>query len=205
MVTKVYNTFSFEIEPRWDEVKEEKLDFSHWGSEAFYNTYFKMCFVKNKGIYVAMRTDETSLRKVCTKTDDPVYEDSCMEFFIAPIEGNDNYINFEISASGAYLSEFGASKIDRVFIKELTDFVPKITVKENSDGWSTELFVPCELISDIFKVKFDASASTVKGNFYKCGDKTQKVHYSSYNEMTTLPPGFHNPGCFATLCIIEGN
>ncbi len=205
MLTKTYNTFTFNDEPMWEEVTEEKLTFSHWDSEVQYNTFFKMCFVKDKGIFLKMRTDETVLRKVCLKTDEPVYEDSCMEFFIAPIEGEEGYINFEMNPNGVYLSQFGKGKFDRVFLKEITTYVPTVTAKETGDGWSLELFVPCELISDVFKTDFDASECIIKGNFYKCGDKTEKVHYTSFNEMTTLPPGFHNPSRFALICVKERN
>ncbi len=203
MITKTYNTFTFQNEPIWDEVPEEKLAFSHWGSEVHYNTYFKMCFVKNKGIFVKMRTDETQLALQYSKRDEPVYEDSCMEFFISPVEGENEYINFEMNALGTYLTEFGAGKKDRVFLKEITDYVPLVTAKIYSNGWSVELFVPCELVSDVFKTNFTADECIIKGNFYKCGDKTQKVHYSSYNEMTTLPPGFHNPERFAVISVKE--
>lgn len=201
MISKKYETFSFENVPEWDLVPEEKLEFSHWGSEADYDTYFKMCFLKNKGIFVRMRSSETNLRSICLNTDEPVYEDSCMEFFICAVEGRQEYINFEINPRGVYLSEFGKNKADRVFLKTLTDKVPVIHTEVNDEGWSLELFVSCELISEVYKVNFTAEECTIKGNFYKCGDKTQKVHYQSYNEMSDLPPGFHNPERFARISV----
>lgn len=199
MVTEKYVTFSFENEPSWDDVPKGRLSFAHWGSEAEYDTSFQMCFVKNKGIFVKMQSAENHLRRTAVKRDDPVYEDSCMEFFICAVEGRQEYINFEMNPDGVYLSEFGKSKADRVFLKTLTDKEPVIDTKICDDGWSLELFVPCELISEAYGVSFTADECTVKGNFYKCGDKTQKIHYLSFNEMSTLPPGFHNPERFAYI------
>lgn len=200
---KVYNTYSFSGEINWDEVAEERLEFSNWSSAVHYNTYFRMCFKKNEGIYLKMRTDEAELRAVCTKRDEPVWQDSCMEFFICAVEGRDEYINFEMNSNGAYLTEFGKGKTDRVYLKTLTKIRPQVSTNVNGDGWSLELFVPCELISEAYNTLFDAGACRIKGNFYKCGDETKRVHYGSYSQMTTLPPGFHNPACFAEIIITE--
>ena len=52
-----YSTFVFEKEPLWDEVPEKGLDFSNWDSKIHYDTFFRMCFVKNKGIYLRMPTN----------------------------------------------------------------------------------------------------------------------------------------------------
>lgn len=201
MITEKYETFSFRDEPKWEEVPEGKLMFSHWSSEAEYDTRFKMCFVKEKGIYLRMYTDEKNLRAVGVKRDDPVYEDSCMEFFICAVEGREEYINFEMNPNGAFLSEFGKNKKDRVFLKTLTDIEPVIHTKITDEGWSAELFIPCELIAEAYGEVFDADECLLKGNFYKCGDKTYKIHYLSYNEMSTLPPGFHNPERFACIAV----
>ncbi len=199
----VYNTFSFSGEIDWSVVPEEKLCFSNWNSETEYNTYFKMCFKKNSGIYVRMRTDETELRSEYTHRDDPVWQDSCMEFFVCAVEGRQEYINFEMNSNGAYLTEFGSGKADRVFLKTMTSTEPEISAKVDSDGWAVELFVPCKLISEAYGTEFVAGECSIKGNFYKCGDETAKVHYGSFTQMTTLPPGFHNPDCFALINIIE--
>ncbi len=201
MKTKVYSTFAFDGEPLWDKVPEGSLDFSHWDAPAHYNTCFQMCFVKNRGIFLRMHTDETAIRMECTSTDEAVYEDSCMEFFVAPLEGREEYINFEMNPRGVYLSEYGKGKQDRVYLKTLTDKTPVITAKSDDKGWSLELFVPCLLISEAYGVPFTAEKCRIKGNFYKCGDKTEKLHYDAYNEMTTLPPGFHNPFRFAEIIV----
>ena len=41
--------------------------------------------------------------------------------------------------------------------------------------------------------------TTVKANFYKCGDDCDVPHYLAFSPVTTLPPGFHNPECFAVF------
>lgn len=198
-----YETYTFDSFPVWDEVKEGSLDFSNWDSETHYNTFFKMCFVKNKGIFLKMRTDETKLRCVNTKRDESIWEDSCMEFFICPFENRREYLNFEMNPLGAYLCQYGKERENRVFVKNLTSVEAEIRTETSENGWSLELFIPVKMISEIFGESFRAQACILKGNFYKCGDLTEKVHYDSFSKMTTLPPGFHNPDCFAEIIISE--
>lgn len=200
---KQYNTYSFIDKINWQAVPEEKLSYFLWDSAAEYKVYFKMCFLKNKGIYLKMSCDETDFRAVGRKRDDRVWEDSCMELFICPIETRQEYLNFEINCDGVYLSQFGAARENRTFIKEITSFEPTIKTQKNSDGWRLELFIPCELISEVFKEEFTAGASSIKGNFTKCGDLTKYPHYGSFSELGALTLGFHNPQCFAKINIDE--
>lgn len=200
---KEYTSLTFENEPSWDEVSRGELEFSNWDSEIHYDTYFKMCFVKEKGIYLRMHTNETKLRAVSTGRDGRVWEDSCMEFFICPFAHRREYLNFEMTPVGAWLCQFGSSRENRVFLKSLTDREVSLETKVTSDGWSLELFVPCELISEAFGESFTAGECTLRGNFYKCGDLTAEPHYDSFAKMTTLPPGFHNPECFGQIIIRE--
>ena len=196
---KEYNTFAFEDKINWQKVPELKLCHTLWDSAAEYDVFFKMCFLKNKGVALRMRCNETMLRAQSKVRDDRVWEDSCMEMFICPIPGREEYINFEINCKGVYLSQFGATRENRVFIKELTDIEPDVITEITAEGWSLELFVPCDLISDVYGERFSADNCNIKGNFTKCGDLTEYPHYISFSELTTLDFGFHNPQYFSTI------
>ncbi len=198
-----YTVNLFRDAPLWSEVKEEKLGYSNWDSQVKYNTFFKICLVKNKGFFIKMKTNETDLRMVCSGRDESVWEDSCMEFFIKPFNDRGEYLNFEMNPKGAYLCAFGVNRDNRVFIKDLTAKAPTIKTEISALGWELELFIPFELINEVYSKEFDCSSEFFTANFYKCGDKTKKVHYDSYCEMTTLPPGFHNPECFGVFEIKE--
>lgn len=200
---KVYNTYSFENEINWQEVPEEKIGNFLWDSAAEYNVYFKMCFLKGEGIALRMRCDETQLRAEGKVRDDRVWEDSCMEMFLCPFEHRDEYVNFEINCKGVYLSQFGLTRENRVFIKELTDIEADVKTDITPEGWSLEAFVPCRLISEVFGEEFAADKCSIKGNFTKCGDLTVNPHYESFARLSTLDFGFHNPGLFAKINISE--
>ncbi len=203
-----YNTYAFKGEIDWDIVPEEKLECWHWEETLEKtirpNTYFKMCFLENVGIFARMRTDETNLRRVNTTPDSPVWEDSAMEFFFIPVESRQEYFNLEFNSNGAYLCHVGvAKKPKRKDISEFSKEVPVITPTVTKDGWSAEVFVPCKLVNEVLGENFEAKASEIRGNFYKCGDLTQIPHFGSYAPVAEQYPGFHNPICFANISIKE--
>ncbi len=201
---KTYKTFSFSEKPDWEKVPEGEIAFYNWGSEAEYKTTFKLCLAEKKGIFLRMKTDEKNLRAVCENTDENIWEDSCMEFFLKPFPYKEDYINFEMNSKGAYLSEVGpGGRPKRRFLKDITPLKPELTSEVTTEGWSLQLFVPAELISAAFGEEFEAGECLMKGNFYKCGDLTEKPHYGSFSETTTLPPGFHNPECFADIIVTK--
>lgn len=201
---KTYNTLCFKNTYDFNAVTAGKVDFFNWeNASSSYRpqTEFKLCFVENDGIYVKMKTDEKNLRITCKGRDENCWEDSCMEFFFMPFSLEDGYINFEINPAGAYLSAYGKDRNNRIFLKDITDISPNIECQITDSGWQLNLFIPCKLIEEVFKKDFAASSGTYKGNFFKCGDKTQKPHYGSFSPMGTLPPGFHNPPLFANISV----
>jgi hypothetical protein len=41
----------------------------------------------------------------------------------------------------------------------------------------------------------------MKGNFYKCGDKTPVPHYAAFFPAGQAALGFHNPSCFGKIIL----
>lgn len=205
---KTYSTFCFEKEPDWAAVPVADINCFNWEKElgVFYRpeSHFQMCFVKEKGVWVKMNSKENNIRRVCHRRDENVYEDSCLEFFFKPFTHRDEYVNFEINLNCAYLSQFGKSRENRKFIKELTNLEPQIKTGIIARKWSVELFLPCDLISEIYSEKFNAFPGIYYGNFYKCGDKTIFPHYGSYSPMGDVNKGFHDPNLFAKLIVEKG-
>ena len=204
---KTYKTYCFGDEILTEAVPTGNVDFFNWEEENPYRpeTTFQMFLKENKGIFVNMKTNEKNLRTECEGRDGPCWEDSCMEFFFQPFSQEEGYMNFEITPKGAYLSAYGKARENRVFLKEITDIAPEVNCKITENGWELSLFIPCSLIKDVFKKEFTASEGTYRGNFFKCGDKTEKPHYGSFSPMGSLPPGFHNPPLFATFIVNNYN
>lgn len=159
--------------------------------------------LENKGIHAVLKSFEQNVRCECTKRDDPVYTDSCLELFLMPIKGDKRYINIEANKNGVFLSQIGTSRNDRIFTKEITDAQPVVVPlkAENGDrkSWGVDIFLPNEFISQVYQTNFAVCETVMKGNFYKCGDLTEYPHYGSYFPIKTEKPDFHRPEFFGEI------
>ncbi len=111
----------------------------------------------------------------------PVFEDSCVEFFIALEDGS--YYNFEFNCIGTLLAGYGKNKHQRksIDISLLNQILIKTSIGRNTIkvvnrelAWSLNIAIPIEVFqySDLDSF-FD---KTVRCNFYKCGDKLPEPH-----------------------------
>ena len=203
-MSTVYQSFTFASAPIWDRVPVGAIDHYHWETNAPYRpqSFFQLCFVKNKGVFARLWSNETQIRTVCTKRDDPVWEDSCLECFLQPVPGG-GYLNVEMTPRGVFLAQWGKGRDDRVFTRTLTALSPVVSPLPRNDGWGVELFVPCELLSVLAEAPFHAGTGQYRFCCFKCGDKTARPHFASFAPMGGNPPGFHNPAHFAILEIRE--
>ena len=203
-MTKEYKTVCFENEIDWEKVPVGKIDCFQWESDPPFRpeSSFQMCFLKGKGVFVRMNSNEKELRKLCTKRDERIWEDSCLEFFFSP-EEDAGYLNTEMNPNGAFLTQVGKERENRRFLKQLTLVSPEVTAHSDENGWGVELFLPCALFEEAFGVPFAAAPGVFRGNFFKCGDKTKTPHYGSFSPMGSISLGFHNPSLFATITVKE--
>ncbi len=204
MELKVYNKLCFyDGFEGFDKVCFHRLTNYHWESDPPYrpNTYFKMGVV-GEALVAKLQCYEENPKAIYTERDAPMYKDSCLEFFVAPLEDREEYINVEMNSKGAFLCEFGKGKYDRVFLKTLTDASPIVEAFKGEDMqgafWGVTVKLTKAFLSEVYKTE-KIDFTTVKANFYKCGDDCEIPHYLAYSPVTTLPPGFHNPECFAVF------
>lgn len=206
-VFMAYRSSIFFDFPHWEDVPLGKIDSFHWENENPFRpaSYAQLCGVLHKGLYARLWSYEENPRCVNTKRDEPVYEDSCLEFFLQPVSENPAYINFEMNCNGVYLSQYGEKRENRVFLKEFCSLEPTIScfqVTENGKAaWGVEIFLSEALISEIYKTDYALSPCEFSGNFYKCGDKTPKPHYGAMFPAGSMQLGFHNPSCFGKFIL----
>ena len=166
-------------------------------------SYAAVFAVEDDGIHAVLWSFEEDILCNCTKRDDPVYTDSCLEVFLMPVEGDDRYINFEVNKSGVYLSEIGTCRNDRVFIKSLTDLEPVIETMEIAENgktaWGYEIIIPERLISELYGIDYRVVESKIKGNFYKCAELSKNPHFGSFFPIKTEKPDFHRPEFFGVI------
>ena len=130
------------------------------------------------------------------------YQDSCLEFFICPMDGDLRYFNFEFSASGCLLLGFGSMeyRFRQVPSEEQKQELFAPVIQMRPDGWDLYFQIPCDFIRQYFPDFQAVSGKTVRANFYKCGDLTPKPHYLAWNMITRKGMHlFHTPAEFGRL------
>jgi len=150
-------------------------------------------------LYYQVKND--FVRAVCRKDQEPVWQDSCVEFFIRQ---GDIYRNFELNCLGVCLSAFGPDRHSRQSLDALSmeRIVRYSSLKsenlpsgETPSDWSITVGIPLDLIG----LK---AGSRFMANFYKCGDTTKVPHYLSWNNISTSSPDFHQPDFFGSVELV---
>ena len=191
-----------------DELKNSsfyELDSYHWEENPPYRpkTYANIGVV-NGSLCAVLKCYESNPKADCINRDAPIYTDSCLEFFVAPVSDRAEYINVECNSKGVFLCEFGEGKYNRLLTASVTQLSPLIESFKGEDDkgayWGVCVTLTRSFVSDMYKISADKiDFKSIRLNFYKCGDGCAVAHYLAFSPVTTLPPGFHNPDCFATF------
>ncbi len=165
-----------------------------------------------EGIFGIFRVEDRYVRCVRTRFAEPVYKDSCVEFFVKPKTGK-GYFNFEFNCGGALLCSY-ITNPERT-VEGFRDFVriseedgklvvvghslPKVVEPEITDvvTWTLEFFIPLSLIEKYAGKLGDISGQEWMANFYKCGDETSHPHWASWQPVQEL--NFHMPQSFGII------
>jgi len=160
-----------------------------------------------QNLYVRFDVFEAKIRVRFTRFQDPVYKDSCVEFFVDPFpEKKVGYINFETSALGAMLVAIGPDRSRRTPIpqSDLEGFEIVTSVKRPVSGyhgaefWTLAYKLPLSLFEKHYGSKIMAG-HVARANFYKCGDETEIPHYGAWSPVRSPQPDFHRPEFFGRL------
>jgi hypothetical protein len=157
-------------------------------------------------LYLLFDVCEDAVRAVNTAFHSPVYQDSCVEFFVQR-PGQPVYRNFEFNCIGTVLAAVRESR---------TSFHYLPREAEETIGIHTSLpreplvrNTPCrwQLLTEIPFVLLDIPESqpvgiTLRANFYKCGDETPTPHFLSWNPVQTEQPDFHRPEYFGEIVFV---
>ncbi len=192
-ITKSNHIITDMHDPVWDKAQTAEVICENWKIEGCYKppyTTAKLMY-SELGLHVKMTTNEKNLRAVEAKQNGPICEDSCMEFFIRPNENDPRYINFEINPTAVpYISV----RYDRYKYEFLPDKAEAfgIVSEVTPTLWTLFYTIPFEVIDRIF----GSHTNKMYGNFYKCGDKTERMHYASYYPIHDERADFHLPETF---------
>ena len=180
------------------------IDVYNWGGDYRPYAWGKLCYIRDQGFGVELYAQEKNPLAVHTGPNPAVCQDSCLEFFAAFDSSRPQlYLNCEANANGALLCCWGTNVHPRPTVIELGAEHPKADVFFTEEGWGYRLFLPLSLFKQVCGVDHFSAGDTIRGSFYKCGDKTAHPHFGSYTNISFERPNFHLPDTFADMVIVD--
>ncbi len=188
--------------------KEQKhaIDNLLWSDTGYFpSVNFSIAHVEN-GVALKYFVEEQYTQATYKAVNDPVYKDSCVEFFIS-FADDQNYYNLEFNALGTALVGFGKDRNGRVAIPD--DKVSGIKSLSNinwardSAGfntWELTLLIPFDVF--IYHDIKTLNGIISRANFFKCGDDLPEPHFISWSNIDSPVPDFHLSQFFGTIKFI---
>lgn len=194
-------------EINWSTLPVARIDNYKWLDGYTPEAMAQLAYIEGDGFVLRMQCAEKSPLCRFRQYGDPVYTDSCLEFF-ADYTGDGRYVNMEMNACGTLLSCVGAGRGNRTPIKELCDDqIFPVSSRIDNDTWTVTALIPLTMLADIYGIPTAefaeklVSGYTFHGNFYKCGDETPIPHYGMWSPVGTENPDFHRPEFFGELVL----
>lgn len=187
--------------PDWDAVESLELSNHLWLESSHISATAKICYDPS-AIYVRMVANEPEVRAEHTDPLSAVCEDSCMEFFFCPVPNDDRYINFEINPNACTCIGVGYGRADRIrLIPKKEDILFDKQARLTPTGWETTYKIPLTFLQSLFPNCVLESGIVLRANCFKCGDKTVKPHYLSWNYVDHPTPDFHRSCDFGVMVL----
>ncbi len=186
--------------PMSDAVPEAVIDTYKWLDNGYAPVASARLSVMGDTLFVRLRAEEVDplVRYHKGDADPHVWCDSCLEFFFSA-DGSDKYVNLEMNADGCYICNVGAGRGIRVPCDPFAEGgEPMGTVGESF--WQVDAALSLTKMASVFGVN---AVTSLRGNFYKCGDETAFPHFGMWNEVGMPHPDFHRPEFFASLLLPE--
>ena len=191
------------VERAFAQVEPQPVACCNWPEKFPYSpkVQFRM-FHTGRMLMLRFDVEEQYTAALAADDNGPVWQDSCVEFFIAPDDGG--YYNFEINCIGTLLlAHRRERKVDVVHagpeISSLVERTPTLerrpfAERQGDNRWSMTAAIPVEAL---FRHRFGSwDGVEARMNLYKCGDNLSHPHFLSWAPISTPAPDFHRPEFF---------
>lgn len=192
---KTYTAIRASLPVSWENVPTLAIDTKLWGTQTDITAQAQLCY-DDTALHIRLSTVEAEIR---AEEEGPLgspCQDSCLEFFFCPMDGDSRYFNIEFSPTGAMYLGFGGGFGLLRLIREVNPFDPVITRTEN--GWEITYRIPYSFICQFFPEYEAKTGKCIRANFYKCGDRTVNKHYLTWSPITGSK-SYHQPEFFAPV------
>lgn len=184
-----------------DRLESNPVDCVNWSEYPYAPKVSFRIAHSDDALAVMFEVEESHVRAVAMEDNGRVWEDSCVEFFVADPAGG-AYFNFEINCIGTALaarrtSRAEAEHFDAARMGRLRRFGSLAHVATDSRGegmkwWLAEV-IPFDLLG------LERAPERLRANFYKCGDKCDRPHFLSWSPIDLPAPDFHCPEFFGEV------
>jgi len=176
----------------WTKIPVVPIDNPYHKGDVNISAGGQICY-DDSALYVRLFAKESEIRAEYTGLLDPPCEDSCLEFFFAPTNGDSRYLNIEYNPNCCIFLGMGSCVDDlvRIIPENGFPFSPQVTFTE--EGWEITYHIPFSFVRQFFPDFVPVSGLEMRGNMYKCGEKTAQEHYFSWNKLTGDVLSFHRP------------
>lgn len=159
-------------------------------------------------LYGMFLVEDRYVRAVARHDQDPVCQDSCVEFFVQPA-GTDRYFNFEMNCGGTmllyHITHCRSGNYEVIGAEELAQIQRFHTLPERVEPemgedctWRLAFRIPLEFLVKHSGINPALSGQRWRGNFTKCADCCSHPHWISWQPLSKLD--FHLPEEFGQLC-----
>lgn len=175
-----------------------------WGKDFMAPTVnFKIAH-NNQTLFLEFQVYENEILAKHNKHYTAVFEDSCVEFFVA-FDGDHNYYNFEFNCLGSCNAKWGESRNLRQYLKpQAIEEIKTLTqIKRFNQNptpkfhWNLSVEIPISVFLFSNLKSFKGEKATA--NFYKCGDALSHPHYLSWSPIKANHPDFHLKNFFGAI------
>jgi len=158
-------------------------------------------------LFIKYSVHGSMLKAVYTEDQQPVNEDSCVEFF-CKLPSQDKYINFEFNCIGTCKASRRKARNEDVtpLSKEELSMIKRhsslgrraFQEMEGMFEWDLTVKIPLRILG----IDPDNLPEKILANFYKCADGTDSMHYVTWSSIKTERPDFHRPEFFGELIFV---
>ena len=183
----------------WSAVESLEMGCKYLDTPDQIRAFSQICY-NDEGIQVHLWSENDDVRAVEVGPLGAPYEDSCLEFFFAPMEGDIRYFNIEFNSNCCLYLGLGRCMEDhtRLIHDEGAELLsPRASLTET--GWEIFYTVPYKLIHRFFPDFEIKKGKTVRANCFKCADLTTPPNYLSWSPVDPVPFSFHKPEYFGVM------
>ena len=153
-----------------------------------------------QGLWILMCAQEAEICAQVEEFNGEVYQDSCLECFLQPIEGDPRYLNVEVNPLGTALIGVGAGRFDRTRLQAMPGDMEMQASRHRGGWWAVRYRISWRLIANLFG-RAPEPGTAMRGNFYKC-DESIHPHFGSWAPVVNFRPDFHLPQWFGRLRLL---